>query len=224
MTDRSELDRERIAALSGIVFVVLILVHAGLQGGAPTLEDPPEDVVRYLVDKDAEIQVGAYLQGLAMVAYLWFVGSLWRVLRAAEGGPGGLSVVAAVASAVLVALVAVHIAILTGLSLRADAGLDPAVVSSLYLIAFVILGLSAFAAAALTASVGVLVLRTGTLQRWLGVLSLVSAVLWLLAGIGATTEGEAWGVIGFVAFVVWLAWTAVTSVLVSRKASAPLMN
>ena len=224
MTDRPELDRERIAALSGIVFVVLILVHAVLQGGAPTLEDPPEDVVRYLVDKDAEIKVGAYLQGLAMVAYLWFLGSLWRALRAAEGGPGRLSVVAAAASTILVALVGVHIAILTGLSLRADAGLNPGVVSSLYLIAFVILGLSAFAAATLTGAVGVLVLRTGTLPRWLGVLSLVSAGLWLLAGVGATTEDEAWGVIGLVAFLVWLSWTAVTSVLVSRRMNAALMN
>ena len=217
MIDRPDVERERIAALSGIVFVVLLVVHAILQGSPPTLEDSPEEVLRYLADRDAEFRVGAYLQGLAVVALLWFLGSLWRVLRAAESGPGQLSVVAVAATAILVALVSVHIAILTGLALRADEGLDPGVVSSLYVIAFMVLAMSSFAAAALTGSVGVLVLRTEALPRWLGVVSLISAVLWLLAGVGVTTENDAWGFVGFVAFLVWLAWIVVTSVLVSRR-------
>ncbi|MDQ3608206.1 MAG: hypothetical protein M3459_04800 [Actinomycetota bacterium] len=206
-----------IAALSGIVFVVLVVVHAILLGSPPTLEDPSGEIVRYLADKDAEFKVGAYLQGLAVVAFLWFLGSVWQVVRVSEGGPGRLSVVAVAATAVLVALVGVHIAILTGLALRADEGLDAAVVSYLYVISFVALALSAFAAAALTGAIGVVILRHGALPRWLGVFSLVSAVLWLLAGVGATTESEAWGGIGFVAFLVWLVWTAVTSVIVARR-------
>lgn len=217
MISRPDLPRERVAALSGVVFVVLLLVHAGLQGSPPTLEESGEEVVRHLGDKDAEYKAGAYLQGLAVVAFLWFLGSLWRLLRPAEGGPGRLSVVAVAATAVLVALVGAHVAILTGLALDVDEGLDPAVVSSLYAIAFVLLGMSAFGAAALTGAVGVLVLDTRVLPRWLGGLSLLSAGLWLLAGVGAATENQVWQTIGFIAFLVWLAWTAATSVLVSRR-------
>jgi len=219
MIDRTNLVRERNAALSGIVFVVLILMHAILLGSPPTLQDASADMVQYISDKEAEFKVGAYLQGLAIVALLWFLGSLWRVVGASEGGPGRLSMVAVAATAILVALVGVHIAILTGLALQADEGLDAAIVSSLYVISFVALALSAFPAAALTGAIGALILRDEALPQWLGVFSLVSAVLWLLAGAAATTESATWGGVGFLAFLVWLAWTAATSVILAKAAA-----
>ncbi len=219
--NRRDERRERIAALSGVAFVVLLLVHAALQAGnLPTLTDPADDVVRYMSDKKVEIQIGAYLQGLAVVAYVWFLGSLWQFLRRTEGGAGRLSVVAAAATAVGIGLVAVHIAILTGLALRADQGLNAEVVSALYLIAFMVLGMSSFACAAFTGAVGALVLRTGALPRWFGGFSLTSALLWLLAGVGATTENDVWGLVGLLAFLVWLTWTATASVLVARRVTA----
>ncbi|HEV2071858.1 MAG TPA: hypothetical protein VGR26_18905 [Acidimicrobiales bacterium] len=215
--DRRGHGRERIAALSGAVFVALLVVHAAIQSsGVPSLQDPADEIVRYLADKNLEIQIGTYLQGLAMVAYLWFLGSLWRLLRPAEGGPGRLSVTAVAATGTSIALVGVHIAILTGLSLRADTGLDPEVASVLYLIAFVVLGMSSFANAALMGALGTLILRTMTLPRWLGHFGVGSAVLWLLAGVSATTDSDVWGAVGFLAFLVWLAWTATASIAVAR--------
>ena len=218
MTDRPHHPRERIAALSGAVFVALLVVHAALQvGGQPTLQSPPDMIVGYLADKRLEIQIGTYLQGLAMVAYLWFLGSLWRLLRPAEGGPGRLSVTAVAATGTSVTLVAIHIAIITGLSLRADTGLDAEVASVLYLIAFVVLGMASFALAALMGALGALILRTMTLPRWLGRFAAGSSVLWLLAGVAATTDGGVWGAVGFLAFLVWLAWTATASIAVARR-------
>lgn len=216
--DRRDQGRERVAALSGAMFVALLVAHAALQaGGMPTLQDPADEIVRYLTDKRLEIQIGTYLQGLAMVAYLWFLGSLWQLLRPTEGGPGRLSVTAVAATGTSIALVAIHVAILTGLSLRADTGIDSQVVSALYLIAIVVLGMSNFALAALIGALGTLILRTATLPKWLGYLGVGSAVLWLLAGVGATTDGDVWGVVGFLAFLVWLAWTATASIAVARQ-------
>ena len=218
LTDRRDHPRERVAALSGAMFVALLVVHAALQvGGQPTLQSPPDMIVGYLADKRLEIQIGAYLQGLAMVAYLWFLGSLWRILRPAEGGPGRLSVTAVAATGTSVTLVAIHIAILTGLSLRADTGVDAEVASVLYLIAFVVLGMASFALAALMGSLGALILRSMTLPRWLGHFAAGSSVLWLLAGVAATNEGDVWGAFGFLAFLVWLAWTATASIAVARR-------
>jgi len=218
MTEQSRQRSERIAALSGVVFVALLLVHAALQaGGLPSLRDPADTIVRYLADKDREIQIGAYLQGLAMVAYLWFLGSLWRRLRPSEDGPGRLSVVAVAAAGSSIALVAVHIAILTGLSLRADVGLDPQVVAAVYLIGFVVLGMSSFATATLMLALGALILRTGALPRWLGRFAVGSSLLWLIAGVGATTDSDTWGAVGFLSFLVWLAWTATASVMTARR-------
>ena len=216
--DRRDHGRERIAALSGAVFVALLVVHAAIQSsGVPSLQDPADEIVRYLADKNLEIQIGTYLQGLAMVAYLWFLGSLWRLLRPEEGDPGRLSITAVAATGTSIALVGIHVAILTGLSLRADTGIDPQVVSALYLIAFVVLGMSNFANAALMGALGTLILRTVTLPKWLGYLGVGSAVLWLLAGVSATTDSNVWGAVGFLAFLVWLAWTATASITVARR-------
>ncbi|MDQ3631872.1 MAG: hypothetical protein M3417_11520 [Actinomycetota bacterium] len=210
--------RERLAALSGVVFVALLVVHAAIQSsGLPSLQSPPDEIVRYLADKKLEIQIGTYLQGLAMVAYLWFLGSLWRLLRPAEGGPGRLSVIAVAATGTSIALVGVHVAILTGLSLRADTGLDPELASVLYLIAFVVIGMSSFATAALMGALGALILRTMTLPRWLGHFGVGSAVLSLLSGVSATTDSDSWGAVGFLAFLVGLAWTATASITVARR-------
>ena len=210
--------RERLAALSGIVFVAILLVHVALQGdGVPSATDSADKIVRYLADHRTGIQIGTYLQGLAMVAYLWFVASLWRHVRPAEGDPGRLSIVPVAAVAVLTALIGVHIATLTTLALRADAAVDSHVLATGYLFAMVVLGLSAFPCAALTGAVGVLALRTGVLPRWFGRLSLVAAALWLAAGAGAASEHDLWQGVGFAAFAVWLAWTAIASVLVYRR-------
>ena len=101
ISDERRDSSERIAALSGVAFVGLLVVHASLQvEGLPSLRDPSEVIVEYLSDKRLEIQVGAYLQGLAMIAYAWFFGSIWRHLRPAEGGPGRLSVIALVSTAI----------------------------------------------------------------------------------------------------------------------------
>jgi hypothetical protein len=209
---------ERTAALSGVVFVVLLMVHAALQvDGLPSLRDPAEVIVQYLSDKRLDIQVGAYLQGLAMIAYAWFFGSIWRHLRPAEGGPGRLSVIALVSTAISVALVAVHIAVITSLAIRADASVDAGTVSLLYLMAFVVLAMNAFATAAALAALGVLILRTRELPRWSGWFSVAVAVAWLAAGLGASNDSDEVGALGFVAFVSWLVWTATVSILLTRR-------
>ena len=218
VAERHDHRRDRLAALSGVVFAAILVVHVTLQGdGVPSVTDPDETIVRYLVDHRTETQIGTYLQGLAMVAYLWFAASLWRFLRPAEGGPGRLSIVAAASTAGSVALIGVHIATLTTLALRADGAVDPQVAATGYLFAMVVLGLTAFPCAALTGSVGLLALRSGALPRWFGRLSLASAALWLLAGTSAASEHDVWAGMGFAAFALWLAWTAIASVLIYRR-------
>lgn len=210
---------ERFAALSGLAFVVLLVVHASLLAdGVPSMRASAETITGYLSDKKAEIQIGTYLQGLALVAFAWFLGSVWRHLRSAERGPGRLSVVVVASVASLMAMIGIHISMLTALALRTDHGLEPQLASTMWVFAFVVLGMSAFPTAALLAAVGVLALRTGTLPRWFAWFSLVGGALWLVSGVGATTDADTWGILGVVAFLLWLAWTAIASVLIVRRA------
>lgn len=81
---------ERLGAATGIVFVVLsvlALFIGGQPGAAP-------DVVQYFIDNRGRLLVQSFLAGLASIFFLWFLGSVWSYLRAAEGGTGRLSAVA----------------------------------------------------------------------------------------------------------------------------------
>lgn len=209
---------ERIAPLSGVAFVVLLVIHAALAlQGLPATSAPPEDVIRYLHEGRFGYQVATYLQGLAMVALLWFLASACRLLRPSEGPAGRLTWVVMAAGTATVGMMAVHIGLLTALSLLADRGLDPGLVSLIWVLAFVVTGLSSFPCAAQMLALGVLILRSRALPGWLGVAALVNAGLWLVGGVGASTTDEPWGSLGFLAFLVWLVWTATASVMIFRR-------
>jgi hypothetical protein len=206
----------RFAPLSGLAFVVLLLVHAAIAvDGLPATDAPAGDVVNYVTDKQGEIQLGAYLQGLGMIAYLWFWASLLHRLRSSERGPARLSLVALTSVTAGIALIGVHISLMTALALRgADVGAD--VVTFAWVLAFLVLGMGSFTGAAALAAAGILMLRS-TLPRWLGVVALVDAALTLVGGMSGVSTAEVWGVVGMVAFLLWLAWLVATSIVLFRS-------
>lgn len=208
---------ERLAALAGVVGVVLIVIQLALQGEPPTAEDPAEEMVAFLVDKEGALLTSSYLHGLAIAAFAWFFGALWRGLRSIEGDRPRLTVTALVGAILGGALVTASVAIAGGLALQGDAQASPDVTRALYLIGLVFLGLASFGFAALTAATGLLVLRSRTYPAWLGILSLVSALLWLLGGVIVSTTAEAWSMVGLVALLVWMVWVLATSVVLYQR-------
>jgi hypothetical protein len=207
----------RLGPLSGLVFVVLLVVHGTLAlKGLPPLGAPAEDVVRYATDQESELQLGAYLQGLAMLAFLWFHASLFHRLRPSEQGPAHLSLVAVAGATATVALLGVHISLMTVLALRGDQ-LGADVVTFTWVLAFLVLGMSSFTVAAIMLPVGILILRSRTLPTWLGASALVDAAAWLVGGVSAASDADIWGAVGMVAFLLWLAWIGAASVVLTRK-------
>src|SRR5262249_55220165 len=86
---------ERWGALGGILFVVMVVVSAFLPGSPPKLTDSTADMVKFVADKDDQLRLAGYLSAWATVPFFWFFGSLWRLLRRAEGGEPRLTVMAA---------------------------------------------------------------------------------------------------------------------------------
>jgi hypothetical protein len=215
----SALSLSRFAPLSGVAFVVLLLAHASIAvGGLPAIDAPAEDVVRYVTDKQSEIQLGVYLQGLAMIACLSFYVTLFHRLRSSERGArlGLIGVSGAIAS---VAILAVHISLMTVLALRAEEmGSD--VVTFAWVLAFLVLGMSSFPGAATMLAAGILIVRLRALPRWLGIAAFVGGALSLAGGVGAASTAEIWGVFGFLSFLVSLVWIVATSVALVRRAEA----
>jgi hypothetical protein len=217
---------EQYGALAGLVFVVLVVVGAFIAGAPPSPDDSVRKIGDYYTDHTGAIKTGAFLTGLAIVAFLWFLGSLWSALRRSEDtrrlatiATGGaiVAVVLAVTAFALNSTVAIALN-----SRDAVQGVNPKFV---YLLAGVIGGMGNFGVAVLVGATGVAILRTRVFPAWLGWPSVVLAVGWIVAGFVVATDNEVIFTIGFIVFLVWLIWILLISFFLYRpqtKAAAPM--
>src|SRR5438477_11341613 len=83
---------ERLAACSGVLFVVFFVIGLFVPGKQPSLSAANTKWVDYFVGNSREIKVSAILFGLAVVAFVWFGGSLAARLR--EAGEARLAAIA----------------------------------------------------------------------------------------------------------------------------------
>jgi hypothetical protein len=198
---------ERLGPLAGIVAVVLFVVGvAVIEGtGAPDENATPQDYLSYYQDDDDTILIGGVIFQLGAVFFLWFLGHLRARLALAEGGVQRLTAIAYGGG-----LIATTCALLlpgpdeAGALSNEDITPDAAVALNNLGDAFFI-G-AEFAAAALLAATGLIVLATRALPRWLGWVSLVFALWLLIAPVG-------WAALIFAVPL----WTIVVSVLLFMR-------
>ena len=209
---------EQIGAAGGIVFVVLqmasqALIQAG--GAEPPFGAPAPAIVAFFMAKDSQLfALGDYLSALSLIAFLWFLGSLWATLRRAEGEPAWLSFVTA-ASGLMIVTTAAGGGSWNLAVFRRDEGMDPQIARLLF-----DQGNFAFAnawvmLASLCLATGVVSVRTGALPRWLG---------WggvLIAG-GLLAARAIWASSGlvFIPFGLCYVWLIAISIVLIRRARA----
>ncbi|TFE53181.1 hypothetical protein E3E14_10025 [Streptomyces sp. ICN441] len=167
------------------------------------------------------------LQGLfttlGIALFLWFLGSLWRVLREAEGDSAPGSTVALVAAStgsalMLVSLALTYAVLLTTSPAQADAA------PALFTCAAVLFALGGGVLSLFFFAVGKVILRTGVMGRWLGWLALVAAALSVLAFISpfwvSGALNPATGALGlwawWAAFVIWVLLASLVLVFEQR--------
>ncbi len=213
---------EQYGALAGLVFVILVVVGAFITWTTPpSPDDSFQDIAQYYQQHTGAIKAGAFLTGLAAVAFLWFLGSLWSTLRRSEdtrrlatiatgGGIAGL-ILAVTAYAVNATLVIV---------LDSRDALQAVNPKFFYTLSGVIGGMGNFGVAVLVAAVGVAVLRTRVFPVWLGGPSLLIAVGWIVAGLAVATNSSVIFTIGFVVFLLWLVWILLISFFMFRPQTA----
>jgi hypothetical protein len=200
----------RWGLLAGLGAAVLLVVSGLIAGEPPKLSDADPKILEFLTDKQDSLKIASYLGGLAGLLLLWFLGSLYGKIRAAEGGNGRLARVAMMGG---VATIAVAFA---GNAMAANAALRPN--PDFWRLSYQFYAYTGFAAAVFTAAVAVLIWNTGLLPKWLGYAGEVVAVAWLVGAAGVSTENDTIGLIGFLVFLAWSIWVAVLSVLLYRKA------
>ena len=168
---------ERFAPLTGVVFVVLVIVSFILSGDLPDADEETGEVVEFWSDNDTELIVGALLGAIAALFFLWFAGSLRSALRVAEGGTGRLSAVAYGAGLVIVAGVAISAALqFAGADTAGD--VPPEVTQTISVVSFDFFFPFSVGVAGLLFSSGLVALRAGALPGWLAWVLVVSVLLY----------------------------------------------
>lgn len=207
---------ERLGAATGIVFVVLsvlALFIGGQPGAAP-------DVVQYFIDNRGRLLVQSFLAGLASIFFLWFLGSVWSYLRAAEGGTGRLSAVAFAGGILTMGLLMFSLVVSYALADRMAELSLPDTSRAFYALVVEASDLVFFPVVAFTGASALVILRTKALPGWLGWLGIVVAVLSLSRGTAFFVESGPFssaGVLESVAIMAFLLWLLLMSILLVRR-------
>ncbi|HEY1284560.1 MAG TPA: hypothetical protein VGF04_00590 [Solirubrobacterales bacterium] len=200
----------KLGASAGIAAAVLLII--GFVFGPdkpPGFDDSAQEVQSYIADNRGEIQATLTFGFATLVAFLWFLGSVFYRLRAFEPSPR-LSAIALAGGVTLATGGLVGSAAEAAAAYHVDV-LDPGSVLAMWdvsIFGFLFL-LAGFAV--LAGATGVLALRTGALPKLLGEFSLLTAIYVFVVGlVGAFSETGAFspsdGALGLIAFLLFIVW------------------
>jgi hypothetical protein len=218
----------RLAGVAGIVWIVLFIVGGiGIQGDTPDTTQTVAEMRDYFSTDSGSYLVGDFITTIAFVFFFlpFIIGLRW-VLGSVEDGPPILSWIMVGAAFVATALAGAASAFEGGaaLAFKNNIQMDDSTLQTLvYLDAFGFTAAQTVAALMLFAA-GALVLRTGVVWRWTGIIAIVAAVL-MLVGSAWPIDGDGDGplaVAGFIGFPLWGLWGLTTSIaLIMRKGPPP---
>jgi len=211
---------QRLGAASGIVSVIFLTLRDLIPSRAyGTAEEEIARTCATMTTPQTMDVVISLMGTLGFLGFLFFFGSLWSVLRHAEGDHGWLAAAAfgggllslAILFSGSVASVAAHS--------NACAGIDPQLWQVLHDIGGAAFISSFFPLAVLLAASAVVAIRFGALPRWLGWISAVVAVALLVGGTAGTLSARddaGWP------YLLFELWTVITSIVLMRRAGKQL--
>ena len=199
-------DREWLIPLTGVVFIVVVIVAFALGGEPPEAKEGGQKIIDHYSDNKDSIQISSALATLAGALLIFFFGYLRKVLRAAEGEHGMLSLVAFIGAAIVATGIAIDSTIAFALADAAD-DIEPAAAQAVETIwdnDFLPLALGS---TVMLLATGFSVVRHGALPKWLGWIAIVLGVVSLTPA-------------GFVGFLGAGVWILIASVMLSMRARA----
>jgi hypothetical protein len=199
--DRSPGQPLRTAAISGLAFTMLYVVHRLLQGTGPD-SSTAAAVATYQVAHRGALVASEVAVGLGLLAFIPFVAGLVPVIWRAGQEPLAMGV--AISGGVFVAMGFVSNAAETALIWVADHNQPAAVLALDQLQGRTPI---VWTITALVAAISLATYRTGLVGRWLGAAGLVAAAIFLLGSVfsvlGPIPEGSS-SLVGVGLFIVWM--------------------
>jgi hypothetical protein len=195
--------REWLVPLGTMVgFVVLLIVSFILTGTPKEADDGPAEVAEWYSDNKDSAQIGAFIGVVAAIPLLFFGGYLRKVL---EPAGGFLSTLPLIGLTIVAVGAAIDNMLLFAAAEAADDITGPQLqtIQALWDNDFlpILMGIMVF-----LWSVGIAVLRSDVLPKWLGWFALVFAVIALA------------GPLGFISFPGALLWVIVAGIVLTMRA------
>jgi hypothetical protein len=169
------MNAKMIGPLTGVLFVVLVIVAVLIGGETPDTDDAPGDIVDFYLDNDTEQSLASAVLALGCVALVFFLGTLRRALRAVAGDEGGLSTVVLLGGLVIAVGASIFAGIGFTLGDAADE-LPPPAILTLNALNSDMFFTVAVGTAVFNLALALAVLRHGGLPRPLGWLALVLGI------------------------------------------------
>jgi hypothetical protein len=204
-----ERDRnEWLWPLTGLLFAVLLIVSIIIQGEPKGADKPANEVAQWYIDNKDSVELASFIGTVAAVPLIFFGAYLRKVLA---GAGSALAVLPLVGLAIVGIGGAIDNMLLFATAERAN-DVPAESVRTIQVIwdnDFLpfFLGIMVF-----NWSVGIAVLRTGALPKWLGWLAIAGGVISLA------------GPIGFIGALIAALWVIIASIVLAmraRSASAP---
>jgi hypothetical protein len=211
----------RFAAAMGVVFLVLVVVAAQLQGSRPSLDDSPRKIFDYVKNHQSDLQASAALFAAAMVAVLFWAWGLFSILHKAENGRSGLAVVALGGGVLAAAMVIASSVVLATTALRID-GLGASGARTFFTLSQLFLAGTNLGLAVLIGAAAIVSLRRQLFAGWLTIVSIVLALFALVGGMAVAYAGDAIQIIGGLSLVFAGVWFVLVSVRLWRTPEVAL--
>jgi hypothetical protein len=204
--------KDWLAPLTGVAFIVVLFISFIVAGEEPPeAKDGAQKIVDFYSDNKDSVEAGAGIGVIAALLLVFFAGHLRKVLRAAEGEGGTLSLVAFAGGVIVAISGAIDSTITVALAEGVDDNVDPVAVVALQtlfdndFLPFVL------GVLVLEFGAGLSIVRHGALPAWLGWAAIVLGVIGV---VGIVTLSE----IGFIAVIGAALWVLVVSILLTMRA------
>jgi hypothetical protein len=223
---------ERVAAATGVLFVLLAFIGFLFAPDPPSPGDTNEQILDYFSDKETQLRWQALFFAAAGAALLWFAGTLASLLRrrldanrATAGWLGDAGsrwpriVLASAATAV--GIYTAGVAAYTALAARAGEEIDAGAGRALFELGGSLITYTNFPALVFVGAASLAIANTRLLPDWVAWLGAVVVAVLAFDGIGAVVaDSDSFGpsgAFGIIAFLAFLLWVLVTSGLLAWR-------
>jgi hypothetical protein len=209
---------ERWANLGGILFAVLVVASVILGGSPPKTSDSPAKIAKYFVDHQDDIKWACFVGALATIPLFFWMGSVWRLHRRAEGGAPRLGVVALAGLVVGAVLAGAAGLISSAMALRGVAGTGGAAATKFfYTLSWVFNAASAIGIAIFLGAFSIMIIRTGILPRVLGWFGALVALVLIVGSASMSSDDDTLMVLVFVGLTGALIFVVAASILMMMR-------